>query len=92
MRYELTDDEWAAIKPTLPNKPRGAPRVKDLPFGQRFRSGRDRCLPDSSEPAPPDRIRWPRRRPRARARNAERMANGLNCRAVAIALLAKPTP
>jgi transposase len=27
MRYELTDDEWAAIKPMLPNKPRGVPRV-----------------------------------------------------------------
>jgi transposase len=25
--YELTDDEWAAIKPMLPNKPRGVPRV-----------------------------------------------------------------
>lgn len=23
MRYELTDEEWAAIKPMLPNKPRG---------------------------------------------------------------------
>jgi hypothetical protein len=23
MRYELTDREWAAIKPMLPNKPRG---------------------------------------------------------------------
>jgi transposase len=23
MRHELTDDEWAAIKPMLPNKPRG---------------------------------------------------------------------
>ena len=28
MRYELTDYEWAAIKPFLPNKPRGVPRVK----------------------------------------------------------------
>jgi transposase len=26
MRYELTDDEWAAIKPMLPNEPRGVPR------------------------------------------------------------------
>jgi transposase len=23
MRYELTDNEWSAIKPMLPNKPRG---------------------------------------------------------------------
>ena len=29
MRYELTDIEWAAIKPFLPNKPRGVPRVND---------------------------------------------------------------
>jgi transposase len=29
MRYELADDEWAAIKPMLPNKPRGVPRVND---------------------------------------------------------------
>jgi transposase len=28
MRYELTDDEWTAVKPTLTNKPRGVPRVK----------------------------------------------------------------
>lgn len=29
MRYELTDPEWTAIKPMLPNKPRGVPRVND---------------------------------------------------------------
>ena len=29
MRYELSDYEWAAIKPFLPNKPRGVPRVND---------------------------------------------------------------
>jgi transposase len=29
MRYELTDHEWFAIKPFLPNKPRGVPRVDD---------------------------------------------------------------
>jgi len=29
MRYELTDCEWTAIKPFLPNKPRGVPRVND---------------------------------------------------------------
>src|SRR6185437_6829932 len=27
MRYELADHEWTAIKPMLPNKPRGVPRV-----------------------------------------------------------------
>ena len=29
MRYELTDHEWEAIKPMLPNKPRGVARVND---------------------------------------------------------------
>jgi Putative transposase of IS4/5 family (DUF4096) len=29
MRYQLRDHEWAAIKPMLPNKPRGVPRVDD---------------------------------------------------------------
>jgi transposase len=29
MRDELTDHEWAAIRPMLPNKPRGLPRVND---------------------------------------------------------------
>jgi transposase len=29
MRYELTDHEWGVIRPMLPNKPRGVPRVDD---------------------------------------------------------------
>ena len=29
MRYELDNHEWAVIKPMLPNKPRGVPRVND---------------------------------------------------------------
>ncbi len=29
MRYELTDQEWAAIRSMLPNKSRGVPRVND---------------------------------------------------------------
>jgi transposase len=29
MRYELADHEWVSIKPMLPNKPRGVPRVND---------------------------------------------------------------
>jgi hypothetical protein len=29
MRYELSDEEWTAIRPMLPNKPRGVPRVND---------------------------------------------------------------
>lgn len=31
MRDELTDDEWAAIRPMLPNRPRGIPPVNDRP-------------------------------------------------------------
>ena len=29
MHYQLSDYEWAAIKPFLPNKPRGIPREND---------------------------------------------------------------
>jgi hypothetical protein len=29
MRYELTNDEWFAIRPMLANKPRGVPRGND---------------------------------------------------------------
>ena len=29
MRYELSDHEWTAIKPMLPNKPRGVRRVNN---------------------------------------------------------------
>ena len=29
MRYELNDFEWTAIKPMLPNKPRGVRRAND---------------------------------------------------------------
>jgi transposase len=29
MRYELADYQWIAIKPMLPDKPRGVPRVND---------------------------------------------------------------
>ena len=28
-RYEISDFEWTAIEPHLPNKPRGVPRVDD---------------------------------------------------------------
>ena len=30
MRYELSNYEWTAIKPMLPNKQRGVRRVNDL--------------------------------------------------------------
>lgn len=29
LRYELSDDEWATIRPMLPDKARGVPRVDD---------------------------------------------------------------
>ena len=29
MRHEVTDCEWAAVRPLLPNKPGGVPRVDD---------------------------------------------------------------
>jgi transposase len=39
MRYELTDHEWAAIKPMLTNKPRGVPPVNDRRVLKRIRHG-----------------------------------------------------
>jgi transposase len=36
MRYELTDYEWASIRPMLPSKPRGVPRVNDRRVLNRF--------------------------------------------------------
>ena len=49
MRYELiTDNEWTAINPMLPNKPRGVPRLNDrrvlngIFWG--LRSGVPRCF------------------------------------------------
>ena len=44
MRHELSDYEWTAIKPMLPNKPRGVRRVNDrrvlngIFWGATFRS------------------------------------------------------
>jgi hypothetical protein len=32
MRYEVTDYEWAAVRPLLPNNPRGVPRGDDRPI------------------------------------------------------------
>jgi hypothetical protein len=45
MRHEVTDHEWAAIKPMLPNKARDVPRVND----RTVLSGKRR--PKSLEPA-----------------------------------------
>ena len=33
MRYELSDGEWATIRPMLPNKARGVPRLELGIFG-----------------------------------------------------------
>jgi len=33
MRHELSDYEWSAIKPMLPNKSRGIPRMDDRRIG-----------------------------------------------------------
>ncbi len=53
MRYELTDIEWAAIKPFLPNKPRGVPNDRRVLNGIFWvlRSGAPwRDLPDNFGP------------------------------------------
>jgi transposase len=57
MRHELTDFEWAAIRPFLPNKPRGIPRVDDRRVLNGIfwvlRSGAPwRDLPETMVPAP----------------------------------------
>ncbi len=44
MRYELTDYEWKAIKPFLPNKPRGVPRVRRRVLNGSFRFGVRRAM------------------------------------------------
>jgi transposase len=56
MRYELSDCEWSVIRPMLPNKPRGIPRVDDRRILNGIfwvlRSGAPwRDLPDSYGPA-----------------------------------------
>ena len=38
MRYELSDHEWAAIKPMLPNKPRGVPSAGSITWIDQGRS------------------------------------------------------
>jgi transposase len=54
MRYELTDYEWAAIRPTLPNKARGVRRGDDSTCPQRHLLGavirRTMALPDCYGP------------------------------------------
>src|SRR5579859_7619142 len=48
-RYDMTDYEWRAIQPLLPNKPRGVPRVDDRRLV--LRSGAPwRDLPDRYGP------------------------------------------
>jgi transposase len=57
MRYELSDFEWTAIKPMLPNEPRGVRRVNDrrvLDILWVLRSGALwRDLPETYGPAAP---------------------------------------
>src|SRR3954454_3524497 len=58
MRYELSDYEWTAIKPMLPNKPRGVRRVNDRRVLDGsfwvLRSGAPwRDVPETFGPAPP---------------------------------------
>src|SRR6266536_850105 len=58
MRYELSDEEWATIRPMLPNKPRGVPRVDDRRVPERhflvLRSGAYRT---ASGHTPPTRLK-----------------------------------
>jgi transposase len=61
MRYELSDAEWTAVNPMLPNKPRGIPRVDDRRVLNGIfwvlRSGAPwRDLPEPMVPAQPAKI------------------------------------
>ena len=58
VRYELTDYEWAAIRPMLPNKARGVRRgtttcPQQLLLGAAIRRTMARDLPDCYAYAPP---------------------------------------
>jgi transposase len=59
MRYELSDEEWAAIKPMLPNKPRGPRHAlmfdgTDVPVGHE-RVPYFQVIEDRLDPAAPRR-------------------------------------
>jgi transposase len=64
MRYELSEFEWAAIKPMLPNKPRGVPRVNDRPqrhlLGPAFRRAvtHNRLCPELLTGLQPQQCCW----------------------------------
>ena len=57
MRYELSDYEWTAIKPMLPNKPRGVRRVTVVCsmafFGSSVQVRHGATCQKSVVPAPP---------------------------------------
>ena len=61
MRYDLSDYEWGIIKPMLPNKPRGIPRMDDRRVLNGIfwvlRSGRP---PGATCLKPPTIVGWPR--------------------------------
>ena len=66
MRYELSDYEWTAIKPMLPNKPRGVRRVNDrrvlngISSASRFTAGAAfHVEPIVTWPAPKTGLRQP---------------------------------
>jgi transposase len=50
MRYELGDYEWRIIKPLLPNKPRGIPRVNDRRVLNKIKQCRTPLATTNSQP------------------------------------------
>jgi hypothetical protein len=50
MRYELSDDEWATLRPMLPNKPRGLPQLAPDAQGRAVTAGHNITATERAEP------------------------------------------
>ena len=58
MRYELADYEWVAIRPMLPDKPPGVPRVNDVVCPMTSSGSCDPGGPWRDLPEAPDTYNW----------------------------------
>ena len=81
MRYELADYEWLAIKPMLPNKPRGVARVND----RRVLNGIFWVLPYITRAEGEVSFRFPTRPPAVKEKADARPGGSPLCHAAALA-------